>query len=1048
MFNKKMKNYKDRNKSKIKTEKSKKNFYKKKESNDPTNNKNSIILQNKIFINLFKFFIYFFLIPIYLSEKSSSDLRKLATRPKIEITLDNEEPGIHYFFSNNSDISFSYLTIYNKFQKIDNYQLKYLNFTTKRIYNLILEFNFGFFSTPDSVSFKSLFDGLDCITRVDFSGFNKKVSDMRYMFRNCKNLKYVNFGNLDTSKVSNMEKMFYNTSLIFLDLSKLSTIGVTNMNSMFSYNKNLLYLNLNNFDVSKVSKMEQMFSNCESLLYLNALSFKEKSELSINSIFSNINENLIYCINKQNSPKIATALEKINTTQNNCSDECFQGEKKLVPTKQICYSNCNEDEEYIYEYDNLCYNYSTDEVTESSSDSIENLNPYPGTNKSEPKKLIENDVIIEGCTAEDFLTGLCDLKTVELTTENKDKMINNIVENIVNGNLDSLISEIISGESPGLFIQEDDIIFQLTTTENQLKDEYNNISTIDLGGCEDELKFRYGINPEDSLIILKVDYFMEGLLIPIIGYEIFDPTNKTKLNLSYCKDYQINYNIPVKINEDEIDKYNINSKYYKDECSTSTSKAGTDMTLNDRLREHDDYNMSLCENKCNFSNYDISTKKSVCICEIKSKIYTISEILNNTEVISKEFNKNDDDSSSSSSSLNLMKCFNTIFSKYGLLKNIGNYILILIIVAFTLSSIFFYKVGYTLLENEIKQILSIKEINEKRVSIYKFDQRKKTKTKKRKKKPRKSKKANSCIIQQSNPNRKKSLRKSLEPNKKNLRKNMEPFDSINTGKEYNHKSFSKFDLKGHGIVKRHFSKVNEKENVIQNSLTGIVYSDFELNNLSYKEALERDKRNFMQYYVSLIKFKQPILFSFYPCKDYNTMIIKVDIFMLSLAIIYAMNALFFNDSTIHQIYIDKGSYNLGYFLPQAFYAFILSHFVVTFIKFIFLSEKNILEIKHQETREKAAELVDDTKRCLTIKYIIFYVLGVLFLILFWYYLSSVGAIYKNSQTFLIINTFISSIFSLLYPFFVNLFPAVFRINSLNNNNKECIFFISKIFQFI
>ena len=119
-------------------------------------------------------------------------------------------------------------------------------------------------------------------------------------------------------------------------------------------------------------------------------------------------------------------------------------------------------------------------------------------------------------------------------------------------------------------------------------------------------------------------------------------------------------------------------------------------------------------------------------------------------------------------------------------------------------------------------------------------------------------------------------------------------------------------------------KVFEKENVIQNSLTGIVYSDFELNNLSYKEALERDKRNFMQYYISLIKFKQPILFSFYPCKDYNTMIIKVDIFMLSLAIIYAMNALFFNDSTIHQIYEDGGEYNLSYFMP-----IILSSFIIT-----------------------------------------------------------------------------------------------------------------------
>ena len=100
--------------------------------------------------------------------------------------------------------------------------------------------------------------------------------------------------------------------------------------------------------------------------------------------------------------------------------------------------------------------------------------------------------------------------------------------------------------------------------------------------------------------------------------------------------------------------------------------------------------MSLCESKCNFTNYNISTKKSVCMCEIKSKIYTISEILSSKELISKEFNTKED-SSSSVTNLNLMKCFGTLFTKYGLLKNIGNYVLLLIIVSFVVSSIFFYK---------------------------------------------------------------------------------------------------------------------------------------------------------------------------------------------------------------------------------------------------------------------------------------------------------------------------------------------------------------------
>ena len=1020
-----MKKLMHKNNLRLKTEKTKGNFNQKIKKH---NRKNALlILQNKEYFLFLKLFFCFLLFPIYFSKKNSSDLRKLSTLPRITITY-NVKEGVQDLFYSKSDINYNSLTIYYKEQIIDNVKKKTIQFLSTKEYTLIIEFHFS----SNIVSFKKLFSGIKTLTKVDFSQFNTKVTDMSYMFYNCNNLKYVNFGDFDSTGVVNMENMFYNTNLIFLDLSKFKTESVTKMNNMFVGNENLLYLNLNKFNVETVTQMSGMFSNCKSLQFLNLLSFKENSQLNIASLFNGVKSNITYCINSGKAPQISAALQSLPNSYNNCSDECFQEGKKLVPSKKICYSNCIEDEEYIYEYNNLCYNYPMDIDSDTIIENTEIFETV--TNQQEKDKQTDKaqNVIVEGCTSEDFFNGLCDLGTEELSVESKDKIINSIVENIENGNLDSILEEVIS-EEKDFFIQQDDIIFQITTTQNQNKNEYNNISTIDLGDCEGELKSRYGINPNDSLIILKIDYFMEGLNIPIIGYEVFDPSNRTRLNLSYCKDFQINYNIPVSIEEDELSKYDPKSEYYKDECTSSTSNDGTDLTLNDRKNEYNEKNMSLCESKCNFTNYNISTKKSVCMCEIKSKIYTISEILESKELISKEFNTNED-SSSSVTSLNIMKCFGTLFTKYGLLKNIGNYVLLLIIVGFVISSIFFYKVGYTLLENEIKQILSIKEANEKNISIYNFD-RKKNKGKKKKKK---SNKKNSIYINHEfNPGKKKSLRKSVDQ-----------VDSINTGKEINHKSFTKIELKCQGAVNKRLSKVNEKENNAQNPLISIVYTDFELNNLSYEEALERDKRDFWVYYISLIKIKHPIIFTFYPNKDYNTFIIKLDLFMLFFSVIYAMNALFFNDSVIHQIYSDKGNYNFGYFLPKIILAFILSHIVNTLIKYIFLSERNVLEIKLQQTREQAYERVDDVKRCLTIKYIIFYILGALFLILFWYYLSSFGAVYKNSQTFLIINTFISSTFSLLYPFFINLFAAIFRINSLNNNNRKIFYTISKIFQMI
>ena len=65
------------------------------------------------------------------------------------------------------------------------------------------------------------------------------------------------------------------------------------------------------------------------------------------------------------------------------------------------------------------------------------------------------------------------------------------------------------------------IIYQITTTFNQKNKEYENISTINLGQCENYLKTNYNLSENDSLIIFKYDYQIPNLLIPIIGYDSF-----------------------------------------------------------------------------------------------------------------------------------------------------------------------------------------------------------------------------------------------------------------------------------------------------------------------------------------------------------------------------------------------------------------------------------------------------------------------------------------------------------------------------------------------
>ena len=224
----------------------------------------------------------------------------------------------------------------------------------------------------------------------------------------------------------------------------------------------------------------------------------------------------------------------------------------------------------------------------------------------------------------------------------------------------------------------------------------------------------------------------------------------------------------------------------------------------------------------------------------------------------------------------------------------------------------------------------------------------------------------------------------------------------------------------------------------------MAYNDEELNNLSYESALKLDKRNYCQYYISLLKTKHAIMLTFFNNTDYNSKIIKIVIFVLFFSLNLTINALFFNDDTMHKIYEDEGNFNFIYQIPQIIYSTIISSLIQILIKYLSLTEKKILEIKNEKKNQNISKILHN----LVIKFIIFFVLVYIFLILFWYYLSCFCAVYKNTQTHLIKDTLITFCLSLLYPFGLNLLPGVLRIISLNNKKGEFLYNISKLIQLI
>ena len=886
-------------------------------------------------------------------------------------------------------------------QNFKNSKVKYMSDMFSGCESLIY-LNLINFKTPNSESMDDMFFNCASLKSLDLSGFDtssvKKMSDM---FSGCSLLTSLNLSNFNTKKVTSMSYMFDSCdSLISLDLSSFDTTNLKNMGHMFSGCVSLESLDLSNFNTESVEDMTFMFNNCKNLEFINIFNINDKLA-KVNNIFKKVPDNLIYCINDENPPsKILLQLNQLTCAVKSCSNNWKMHQKKLIIEQNYCVDDCSLDKLFRYEYENRCYRSCPVGTSETNDNKCtKDLYDCP---KNFPYKIVDNNQCVSNCFIEDFFNSRCIISNQDL--EVKQNFINNLINEISNNSSNSFLSDVINENKKDYIIVQNDIIYQITSSENQKNNIYDNISTIDLGECEDILKSHYHMNKDDNLIIFKIDYLMEGLNIPIIKYKIFNPNTKTQLDLNLCNNVKINYNIPVSIpiNKEDLYKYNPESEFYNNLCFSYNESNKIDKTLYDRKNEYNFNNISLCENNCDFRDYNFSTKKVLCQCNIENKSsMKLEDIINTKKLLNNFINIK------SITNLEVMKCYKLLFSKDGLIPNIGSYVLLSIIFMFIILLILFYFKGFGLLKNKISNI-----INEKKKNANDKNNSK-----------NKNKNNNK------NNNKRKNKIRSYTIKEGTKRNNMESKDNS-----------SKLELKNSkGIIS------NTKNNKInENSLEGN-YIDSELNILPYEQAKENDNRNFLKFYLSLLKTEHPLIFAFYPSNDYNSREIKICLFLFSFALSFEINTLFYNDSTMHKIYEDEGVFNFLYLLPKMIYSMIISFVIIYLIKFLSLSESSITVLKQDKEIHNIEEKAKKIIKKLSIKFICFFIFSFLFLILFWYYISCFCCVYKNTQIYLINNSLICFGLSLLYPFFLLLFPGVIRIPLLKTPKKclKCLYNFSK-----
>ena len=659
---------------------------------------------------------------------------------------------------------------------------------------------------------------------------------------------------------------------------------------------------------------------------------------------------------------------------------------------------------------------------------------------------------------------------------------NNILYNITGENnqkiyleVKEIMSNYMTSSSEDIIIEgKDNYLYQITTSENErhsLQGNNNNnpLSKIDLGECENTLRTHYHINPNESLIILKFEKITNTTSERTLQFEVYEPINKTKLDLSLCENTQINIYTPVVLSDELLNIYNelkekgydlfdIENSFYKDICVPFTSPEGTDVTLEDRKNYYYNNKETLCQPNCKFNGYSVETKLLKCECDITNMDM-------GTKIIKKDLNKNTIYESFYDtlkfSNYKVLWCYKLAFHINSITINKGSIISIIYFCIYFIFLIIYSRKGIRQLKIEYARILFNDKrkfsdiennIIEEKHDTIKFAKEKSINDKRdfRKRSTSKSLGKFGKIKESSNnfPPRKKSSFKGTDIYKNKSSKNVLKKVSLKDRKNSDKNLFIGKKSSTRNIYvesNNDNTKVNESQMPDMSQKESL--DSYELNNLEYEKAVKLDKRSFINTYWSILRREHLLLFTFIVRNDYNLTFVKYSRFIFIICTDMAVNVFFFADETMHKIYVDYGKYNFIQQIPQIIISTVVAQILEVFICFLSMTDKHFYEIKelNYENRYEVFKII----KCIKIKLTFYFIVTFLLFGFYWYSIACFCAVYPNTQKAFITDSISSFILGLLYPFILYLFPTIFRIISLraSKSNLSCLYSFSEIIPF-
>ena len=641
------------------------------------------------------------------------------------------------------------------------------------------------------------------------------------------------------------------------------------------------------------------------------------------------------------------------------SNQCPIEVSLLIRDKGQCVDSCSKDNEYIYQFNYECF-------------------------KECPEDTIKNEI------------NICEVKNKKKCYLYSDNLLNSNFNSLESNNFNTLIKRYITG------FNDTDLHVDFYLSQNYTITIYKSMeclkeletisSIIDFGDCYKSVQQAYNLENR-SLIILISDFFDNKKLTETHFY-FFDPDTGNTLSIEKaCKNQvltveksltyypEINIENAKFFENQDINIFNSSDIFYNDLCFYFESPNGKDVPLKERILIFYP-NVTLCEDGCKDIGVNLTSMKAICECTLRD---LLNEAKDATKLLGLDFSGLVD-----SLSIDVVKCYKTVFQYKYFIKCYGGFLCLILIVLQTICVIVAYKVSiYDLRKNAFWLVQNYTNILQSQ-DLVSFP------PKKRKRSSTKLDNSDNSEILKSKMSQKSFKSPLINKSQKEI------LEKLNKTRIHRKRTITIFKERKRNKLTSSMKANTIYPNLEENKDINLKeYLKTSMDDLDYDEALEKENRSFFKMIADRLIIKQVFINLFYNSNWIIPRSIKFIFFIVRIDLYFVVNAVFYNEEYIRYLYYSEEEVTFLSFVPKSLnriiYTSVVSSVLDFIISLLFPTENKIKKIlirKKNNIKAMKIKIFFSVKNIIN-NYISFIFLSYALTIVSWYYITCFNNVYPN-----------------------------------------------------